>query len=245
MKSVKDHDIRMNGGILPEADTGPGAGLVHESLRAELPRNLAAALLEALPNPSAVKDCRGRYRLVNHAFAQLYQRKPHELSGLTDHELHAADVARRQVLGDLSVIASGRPFQEEWRLEGREKVCWHLVVKTPLLDHFGVVTGILCTITDITRYRDSAREQVVNRFSLCSCCKRAQGPAAQPVAIDSDSPDSKTLPKPSFEQILCESCARQLLGTAPGGDSIDHQQDQPVGGLAFPHGAIPPEATSS
>jgi len=156
-----------------------------------------------------VKDRLGRYRLVNQAFSRLMERLPHELLGRCDHELYDADVARRHVLGDLSVLASARPSREELRLDGPERPSWHQIVKTPLLDQHGEVAGILCTFTDITRYREAGQDLVDldGMLPICSCCKRVRNQNNCWEAIDHDF--NRRTPA-AFTHGLCPECAKQL-----------------------------------
>ncbi|NPV07700.1 MAG: PAS domain-containing protein [Anaerolineae bacterium] len=112
------------------------------------------AFVDALPAPAGVKDADLRYRLVNAALTRLIGCRPEELIGKTDDEILPEDLARVCTDHDRQTIESGQTlqFEEFAELEGQRHV--FRIVKAPLRDSEGTVSGLVSVGVDITRERE-------------------------------------------------------------------------------------------
>ncbi len=119
------------------------------------------ALIDCLPDVTWIKDHEGRMTLVNRAFAERYGISPEDAIGKTDFDIYPADKAAQLREEDLRVMATREPLRYELTLtvEGRER--WVEIVKAPIMDATGKVSGTVGTSRDISA-RKSA-EQVSDR----------------------------------------------------------------------------------
>lgn len=119
------------------------------------------ALIDCLPDVTWIKDHEGRLTLVNRAFAERYGISPEDAIGKTDFDIYPADKAAQLREEDLRVMATREPLRYESTLtvEGRER--WVEIVKAPIMDATGAVSGTVGTSRDISA-RKSA-EQVSDR----------------------------------------------------------------------------------
>jgi PAS domain S-box-containing protein len=117
-------------------------------------------------NPTYIfaKDPEGRYTLVNRAFAELYGRRPEEIVGMADAELHQRpdEVAVFQRT-DRQVLETGRELHLPEMLtldpDGRRR--WVQVTKRPLKPLDGSTTLVLGVATDITARKEAELAQAV------------------------------------------------------------------------------------
>jgi len=126
------------------------------------------ALIDCLPDVTWIKDHEGRLTLVNRAFAERYGISPEDAMGKTDFDIYPADKAARLREEDLRVMATRKPLRYESTLtvEGRE--CWVEVVKAPIMDAAGKVSGTVGTSRDISARKsaEQASERVQQRLEL-------------------------------------------------------------------------------
>jgi two-component system, cell cycle sensor histidine kinase and response regulator CckA len=115
-----------------------------------------ALLVEIIDhNPSAiwVKDASLRFQLVNLAFAAENARSRSELIGLTDHDLHAPEVAETMNRHDEHVLRTGDTlsFEGSYDMPGSRRT--YLVSKFPLRRSDGTIYAVAGIATDITELR--------------------------------------------------------------------------------------------
>ena len=125
-------------------------------------------ILDTDPSLIFVKDMKGRYILVNRAFADFYQCKVEDLIGKTDSELPWPETERQQFeQSDKAVIISNEQItSQEYTINpvtGKEA---HFVTtKKPLLDAEGN-PNILGVVTDITEQKKHEQELRRSEFLL-------------------------------------------------------------------------------
>ncbi|MBQ9458023.1 MAG: diguanylate cyclase [Bacilli bacterium] len=107
-------------------------------------------MLRRLPSIIYIKDLNGRYVFCSNRWHHL--RSPNEsIRGLTDFDVRKskenAEIARRS---DLKIIRSGRGMSYMIKEEDEEGVEYLQVVKEPLLDRSGKVSGIIAIINNVT-----------------------------------------------------------------------------------------------
>lgn len=135
------------------------AALGGEKSGSERTRQFAQRLLDALPMPVYVKDAESRYIVVNQTLIGEWQRPAEELIGVTSMSLAPnEEIARIMRDEDLSVLAGGSVYKEEENYhpvtgQGRFRV----VTKGLCQDADGAPV-IVCTMFDITAWRNAERE---------------------------------------------------------------------------------------
>jgi PAS domain S-box-containing protein len=135
--------------------------------RLDLPRpqlgQLAAQLLDLLPNPVFVKDRAHRWILGNSAFWQLLGVERGALLGRSDYDVFPPEQAEVFWRVDEEVFLGERPVYNEEAFTGADGVLrWILTGKIPLILPDGAL-GLLGVITDITR-RKLAEEQLLRNI---------------------------------------------------------------------------------
>lgn len=122
-------------------------------------RQFAQRLLDVLPMPVYVKDAESRYIIVNQTQIREWQRPAEELIGATSMSLAPnEEIARIMREEDLAVLAGGSVYKEEENYhpetgQGRFRV----VTKGLCQDPDGAPV-IVCTMFDITAWRNAERE---------------------------------------------------------------------------------------
>lgn len=126
-------------------------------------------LMEAVVNGTFdiifLKDCDGRYKLINAAGALSFGKRRDEIEGQSDRDLFAAAEAGRNQAADRSVIENGtaQVSEDEWMVGGVRRT--FLTHKTPWRDHNGHVLGVIGIATDITERKLRAEsERSLSRY---------------------------------------------------------------------------------
>lgn len=136
------------------------------------------AILDNSPDPLWLKDAQGRHLAVNKPLAWAYGLAPEAIIGKTVLELFPG-LASKIHLVDQAVIRTGKPFRGELcGLSAEAQSHWFEVIKSPIFDGQGVVTGMVCVGRDITERRqaDAAqREQLALRESLAKLAANVPG----------------------------------------------------------------------
>jgi hypothetical protein len=111
---------------------------------------LLKTIFSATPDLLVLKDRDSVYQAVNPAFCGFLGKSESEVVGQTDFELfppRETDMYRRD---DLKVMTTGiRQVQDE-EVAGVHGKKWFQVIKTPVVDDKGAVTGILASVRDIS-----------------------------------------------------------------------------------------------
>jgi PAS domain S-box-containing protein len=135
-------------------------------------------ILENIPDRVFVKDPQGRYTFVNRSCCRFWDISAESALGKTDRDIHPEHIARRCVQSDQFVFSKQKTYYSEEHIrdsDGRQQVLE--VVKAPLSDNAGQVTGLVGIIRDITKKKQTELERIETerrlRF-LSSCLLRAQ-----------------------------------------------------------------------
>ena len=107
-------------------------------------------LLENLPQKIFLKDNTLTYVTCNKNYAQDLKINPDDLTGKTDYDFYPKELAEKYRLDDNRIIESGitEVIQEKYIQGGKE--LFVQIVKTPVLDESGKVSGVLGIFWDIT-----------------------------------------------------------------------------------------------
>lgn len=119
-------------------------------------QTLHSSLVENVPVCLFRKDLDGRFTYVNKRMADLMQRPPAEILGRTDLDLFPKEIAEIYREGDRAVIQSGDPleFEEVQPTPTGRTINLH-VIKTPLFDGHGRITGVQGVFWDVTERWES------------------------------------------------------------------------------------------
>lgn len=129
---------------------------LEEVLRRE--RGSLRAVFDSTPDLFVIKDRDSIYRAVNPAFCKFLGKSEAEVIGRRDEELFTAEEAVRYVRGDVEVMRTRKPWMEDLAVVGGAGKVWLQVIKTPVLDDSGEVTGVLCSVRDISSRKKAELE---------------------------------------------------------------------------------------
>ncbi len=114
---------------------------------------------EGLPIHLICKDLDGRFRFANGLFCRELGKPLQEIVGRTDHDFFSKDLARKYQADDVRVVQTRDILQtvEEHRLPSGEK---HFVevLKAPVYNAAGAVTGIQIAFWDVTSRKRAEQE---------------------------------------------------------------------------------------
>ncbi|MEG3638862.1 ATP-binding protein [Magnetococcus sp. PR-3] len=114
-------------------------------------RNRFQTLLAANPDLISLKNRVGIYQVVNPAFCAFVGRDKEAIIGQDDARLFPIKQALRINQEDQQVLESGQPSErEEEAIDQDNNPLWLHVVRTPITDDRGQITGILTTIRNIS-----------------------------------------------------------------------------------------------
>lgn len=120
------------------------------------------AILANLPFMAWLKDKKGRFLVVNEAFASNCNTSTEAMVGKTDLDYFPNDLAQNYIADDLEVLKTGKSKHVEEEIIGVEGCKWHETYKTPVLDQNGKIVGTTGFARDITERKEVDR--IKNEF---------------------------------------------------------------------------------
>ena len=111
---------------------------------------LMQSVFDTTPGFLVLKDKDGVYCEANPAFCRFLGRPRDEIIGCKDFDLFPPDEAVAHRAGDAEVMRSGVPESADWQVSGADGKRWLHVTKSPVCDQAGRITGLLCSVTDIS-----------------------------------------------------------------------------------------------
>ena len=122
-------------------------------------RALLRAVIDAVPATINVKDCDGRYVLVNAALANYHRRAVEDFPGKTAADFYPEAYAARIRARDAEIIATGTPtgLYEQDYVDADGRASTWLTTAVPLRDDIGAVKYVVSVALDITQ-RQQAEE---------------------------------------------------------------------------------------
>ena len=130
----------------------------------EQQRTVLRTLIDAMPDVVFTKDRQGRLELANRAACiQFGREREEEVTGLSARDIYPAELAAAREAEDAQVLA-GVPLlnQESSRITATGDTRWFLVIKVPLRNAQGDITGLIGISRDITSRKldDLHRDQL-------------------------------------------------------------------------------------
>jgi PAS domain S-box-containing protein len=111
---------------------------------------LLDSVIESIPDPVFLKDCEGRYLLLNTATSDVIGRPKTLILGHTDDQLFPSDIANLLMHRDRVVINSGKTQIFEDEILQHRTIRTFLATKRTWQDEDGTVKGVLGIARDIT-----------------------------------------------------------------------------------------------
>jgi PAS domain S-box-containing protein len=145
------------------ASLGSQIGLFVQRCRADEALRQGHAILRAVTEGTTdaifVKDCHGRYLMINSAGARLLGKAVAEVLGKDDSELFSPDTGRAIMARDRAVMASAQvqTYEEVGTAAGFTRI--YLSTKGPYRDAQGNVIGLIGISRDITERRQAEEER--------------------------------------------------------------------------------------
>lgn len=119
------------------------------------------------PDGLVLMDDKFVYQSVNAAFCKLFNKSESELIGKTDFDIFPKELAEKYRKSDIEVIKSKKSEELKRSYENSEgKLNWFLVTKSPIIDEYHKVSGLLVTIHDITQSQNYENELEEHKANL-------------------------------------------------------------------------------
>ena len=112
-------------------------------------------LVENIPQKIFIKDRELRWVAVNASFARDFGLAPADMVGKSDWDFFPKAVAEKYRADDERILRTGKSetYEQQLQVEGRE--AWEQVVKMPVRDDQGAITGVFASFWDITARKQS------------------------------------------------------------------------------------------
>jgi len=133
--------------VIGYAEDATGQQLANQTL--EDFRNRQSAILNAISDSVYLKDANLRYIEVNRGFLERHGLKQDGVIGRTAHDIFPENAAAIEAR-DRQVLHSGSPLRSEVIRTVAGEQRWYDVIRHPVIDNTGRVTGIAASSRDIT-----------------------------------------------------------------------------------------------
>jgi PAS domain S-box-containing protein len=124
------------------------------------------ALLDSIPDAAWLIDAEGCYIEVNRNYATRWGIDPSDIIDRTRSKFLPAPIAAEIAAEDREIIATGKRLHVEKHRVIRGKNYWFEVIKTPITDATGKVTGIAGISRDITERKLAEAQRIAHDASL-------------------------------------------------------------------------------
>ncbi len=152
---LRDAEERVNGVLVACVDVTEAR---HAADELERQMHFSRAVIDAIPNPVYFKDRDGRYTMHNRAWGELFAGGENWI-GKTVFDMYGPDIAATHQERDRPLLRA-RPSSTTYEVltptalgETRQM----LYNKVSFVDQKGEVAGLIGTVTDVTRYKETER----------------------------------------------------------------------------------------
>ena len=126
------------------------------------------SLVETIPQNILRKDCDGIFTFANQRFCETIGKPLKAILGKTDHDLFPKDLADKYRRDDKRVMETDQPLEITEIQHQPDGTDLHVeVIKSPLRDNSGNVTGLQCMFWDVTE-KHVMEEQLAYEHDLLS-----------------------------------------------------------------------------
>ena len=125
--------------------------IIRERMKIEEQRTVLDRIFSSSPDMIWYQDVGGRYLAVNPRFSSIAGKSHEEFTGRTAAEMLPPDIADEFAKRDEMTLNSSQPFYSEEKIvfaDGHEEM--HDMVRTPIFDSAGNLTGLLGFARDVT-----------------------------------------------------------------------------------------------
>ncbi len=129
------------------------ADLRQAQQRLEEQKRLLRTILDATPDFVFLQDLSSVYLAANKAFCHFMARSEEDIVGKTDFDLFAPALAEKFYAEDREIIRSGKTLVKENRIRRNGDTRWLYIMKVPVYDADGRVSGLLCSGRDISEFK--------------------------------------------------------------------------------------------
>lgn len=137
-------------------------------------KNLLRAILDTVPDFISLQDRNGVYLSVNWAFCKMLGKGEDEIIGKTTFDVFPGKQAEVYHQEDLNLFLTGDPLVKENRVVKGNCTKWYHLVKIPMYEGKGQITGLLCSGRDITELK-RVQEQLTQAQKMESLGQLAAG----------------------------------------------------------------------
>lgn len=136
----------------PRANSDAPSGRSIEAAEAACRRNqdLLKTVVDSSRAMVYMKDCEGRYQLINRQWAELFDVTPEAIVGKTDFDVFPIEIANGFRANDAKILAGRRTVEVEELAPHPDGLHTYLSIKTPLIGPDGVPYGLCGISTDVT-----------------------------------------------------------------------------------------------
>jgi PAS domain S-box-containing protein len=206
----------------PATRTPLGAELAQFATNCGEDRRLFQALIDAIPDPIFVKDCAGRYIVVNTADQQMLHAGDGDCTGRTVFDFpRLRENAEQYFADDMKVVQTGEAVvdrEEPMQFpDGRRG--WLLTNKYPMRDRDGRIVGLVGIARDITEARRARRELAETRQRLADHVENS------PLAIIEWGPDLRVQRWAGQAETMFEWNASEVMGLHFTEFQLVHEED--------------------
>lgn len=131
----------------------------------EKEKSLILAMFESTPDAFILKDEDSIYRKTNKTFCNYFGLSVDEVPGKTDFDFFTKDEALGFRNEDKEIMKKGETKEYDRKFVSENRLIWCQTIKTPVRDSNGAITGVLCSIRDITS-KKRLEELLKSRLSL-------------------------------------------------------------------------------
>jgi two-component system, NtrC family, sensor kinase len=133
-------------------------------------------ILDVTPDIVSLQDKAHRYQAVNKAFCKFAGMEEQDILGKTDAHFFPVDKALQNMREDQEVLQKKNTISVEKKTGVGNGDRWLHVIKSPVLNPDGEVSGILCTCRDITEMKD-LQERIIRSQRMETIGQLAAGVA--------------------------------------------------------------------
>ena len=136
-------------------------------------------LVDNIPQKIFIKDRNLHWVSVNQNFARDLGHTPEEIVGKADSDFFPPELADHYRADDERILRTGQPeeFEQKRLVDGRE--AWEQVVKIPVRNEHGEITGVFASFWDITARKQAEAELQETNRQLEAATERANEMAAR------------------------------------------------------------------